>query len=123
MVVKIQQIEVVSSNHEQRLPLSCPIPGDSESLRHDRDRAEVEEHVIVGTQAEDVVHPVASIVWPPEWANMCCLRVGRNRGWQRNPADLTRVVVDSLDLSRDRGIANDPLDRLSDALGLGSFVA
>jgi hypothetical protein len=62
VVVKISQVQPMVGFECQRAPLQLPRTRDSQRLREDRDRTEVEQHMIVGTEAEDVGQDVGAIM-------------------------------------------------------------
>jgi hypothetical protein len=68
----------------------------------------VEEYVMVGTQAEDVVWRVRPVVWGPERPDVRGLRVRSAEAVQAHAAHLAPVVVELLDLSCLSGVPNDP---------------
>src|ERR1035438_2170614 len=111
------------ARHQQLLPFRRSVAGNSQALGDDRDRPEVEQHMVIRAKTQDVVHCVLPVVRASEWPYVGGLRIRGYRSGQRDPAYLTRVVIDAFDLSSDGGVPNDPLDRLGDTLRASGLIA
>src|SRR5215208_5311346 len=82
-----------------RVDLKLSRHADEGHVLPNRDAAVVKEHVVVGTQAEDVIRRVGSVVGCSERSDVRGLGVGTGWGLQSHPAHLAPVVVELLDSS------------------------
>jgi hypothetical protein len=79
----------------------------------------VEEHVVVGAQAEYVVRGVRPVVWRSERPDVRSLRVGTGKSLQARAAHLAPVVIEGFDPSCLGRIPYQPQYRRLSAFGGG----
>ena len=76
-------------------------------------RTGVEQHVMVGTKAENIVLHIWASAWCPKATNMCRLCVRTSRCLQPSAAYLACVIVNLFHAVCDLCAANDSLNELS----------
>jgi hypothetical protein len=91
--------------------LQAPRQPDERPIVRDRERAEIEENVVVRAQAQDVVGGVGTVMWPAQRPDVRRLGVRARRRLETIAAHLTAVVVEVLDPRADGAVPHDTLDR------------
>ncbi len=112
VIIEVHEVQRVRSDDVQGPTFEYTLSGYRQALRQDSDRAKVEEYVVIGAEAENVIESVPPVVRPAERADVSRLRVGRDWGWKIHLAHLAGEFVEPLHLPSDRGIANNSLNRL-----------
>ena len=71
----------------------------------------VEHDMVVRAEAKKVLLAIRSIVRPSQWADVCCLRIGRAGKFYPKVAKLAAILVQLLYLPRERVVSNNPQNR------------
>ena len=109
MIVLTSVTEMLFADSMLRIDFQPTLLSHQRPVFPDPYTAVVEEYVMVGTEAENVIWRVGPVVRGPERPDVCCLRVRSDEAFQAHAAHLAPVVVELFDSSRLSGVSYKPL--------------